>query len=200
MAAADNATQSAKKPDKKPGTKPGAKRGSYKQKPKRVPVTVRVLEDDEIFAEFAASQHNVGLSLELMVRHFYQLYPELVGEDIVLEMPAVTQRVAQQQPVATAPATQQQQQQKKNISRATTDDDGDTEDAAEDADSAAADDDAAAESTPEVEVEDQGEAQVEKQSTPQNTEPQSTDDKLAAMRDAAFANPNDDVLAGLLDM
>lgn len=195
MAAADNTKQSAKKP----GTKPGAKRGSYKTKPKRVPVTVRVLEDDEIFAEFAASQHNVGLSLELMVRHFYQLYPELVGEDIVLEMPAVTQRVAQQQSVATAPATQQRQQQKKNIPRTTTDVDGGTEDVADDADSAAADD-TAAKSTPEVEVEDQGEAQVEKQSTPQNTEPQSTDDKLAAMRDAAFANPNDDVLAGLLDM
>lgn len=197
MAAAEDNKQSAKKPDKKPGTKPGAKRGSYKTKPKRVPVTVRVLEDDEIFAEFAASQHNVGLSLELMVRHFYQLYPELVGEDVVLEMPAVTQRAVPPAPVATAPATQQQQQQKKNISRATTDANGDTEDVVDDADSAAVDDDAAAESTPEVEVEDQGEAQ---QSTPQSTEPQSTDDKLAAMRDAAFANPNDDVLAGLLDM
>lgn len=196
MAAAEDNKQSAKKP----GTKPGAKRGSYKTKPKRVPVTVRVLEDDEIFAEFAASQHNVGLSLELMVRHFYQLYPELVGEDVVLEIPAVTQRAVPPAPVVTAPATQQQQQQKKNISRATTDDDGGTGDGADDADSVAADDDAAAESTLEVEVEDQGEAQVEKQSTPQSTEPQSTDDKLAAMRDAAFANPNDDVLAGLLDM
>lgn len=199
MAAADNTKQSAKKP----GTKPGAKRGSYKTKPKRVPVTVRVLEDDEIFAEFAASQHNVGLSLELMVRHFYQLYPELVGEDVVLEMPAVTQRAVPPAPVAavpaTVPVTQQQQPQKKNISRATTDVDGGTEDVADDADSAAADD-TAAESTPEVEVEDQGEAQQLAQPTPQSTEPQSTDDKLAAMRDAAFANPNDDVLAGLLDM
>ena len=194
MAAAEDKKQSAKKP----GTKPGATRGSYKTKPKRVPVTVRVLEDDEIFAEFAASQHNVGLSLELMVRHFYQLYPELVGEDVVLEMPAVTQRAVPPAPVAAAPAsipaaheTQQQQQQKKNPSR--TDNDASGREGDSDAVDEAAND--VAESTSEVEVEDQGEAQVAKQPAPQ-----STDDKLAAMRDAAFANPNDDVLAGLLDM
>lgn len=192
----------AAKQNSKPGTKPGATRGSYKTKPKRVPVTVRVLEDDEIFAEFAAHQHNVGLSLELMVRHFYQLYPELVGEDVVLALPTLTSRMPQ--PAAAVPVvheTQQQQQQKKNPSRthsSTGSDTGDREggsDAADVVDSAAAND--IAKSTPEVEVENQGAPQNTEQ---QNATPQSTDEKLAAMRDAAFANPNDDVLAGLLDM
>jgi hypothetical protein len=154
-------------------------------------ITLRVDENDSRFWDFITAQQNTSLSIEMAVHVLVRDYPQLAEADMIAELPylsAPDRAVTHQAP--TQPSTFDVSANADGIDGA---DDSN-------ADYSNTSTDVSSTTQHEPSPEKNNAPAVKQQARSQQAQPDTADARLALMRDEAAKNPNDDVMAGIMNM